>query len=130
MSDVVRIAGLGIVVSVLLTLLRKDAPPLGAQVAAAFAVVALLFVMEPLGGVVRAFVELSEGASVRRGYLALVLKAVAIAFVTSIGAELCKDAGERAIGTVVELAGKVFILLLAVPVIAAILDAIAGLLPG
>src|SRR5690554_3259978 len=125
-----RVVGLGIVVSVLLTVIRKDVPPIGAQVAAAFVVTALLMLMEPLGGVVRAFAELASGAGVRTVYLALVLKAVAIAFITSVGAELSRDAGEAAIGSVVELTGKVFILLLAVPVIAAILDALVSLLPG
>lgn len=130
MSDVVRVVGLGIVASVLLTLLRKDVPSLGVQVAAAFVVITLLMLMEPLGSVVRAFVDLANGAQVRGVYLALVLKAVAIAFVTSVGAELSRDAGEHAIGAVVELTGKVFILILAVPVIAAILDALVELLPG
>ncbi len=125
-----RVVGLGIVVSVLLTVIRKDIPPIGAQVAAAFVVTALLMLMEPLAGVVRAFAELASGAGVRTVYLALVLKAVAIAFITSVGAELSRDAGEAAIGSVVELTGKVFILLLAVPVIAAILDALVSLLPG
>lgn len=130
MSEVARVVGLGIVVSVLLTLLRKEIPPLGVQVAAAFVGAALLMLMEPLGSVVRAFGELAAGAQIRTVYLALVMKAVAIAFVTSIGAELSRDAGEGAIGSIVELTGKVFILLLGVPVIAAILDALVGLLPG
>lgn len=130
MTDIVRIVGIAIVVSVLLSILRKDAAPIGAQLAIAFVVLVLLFLMEPLGRVIRSFGDLAQGAGVRSVYLALVLKAVAIAFITSLGAELAKDAGENSVGATVEMTGKVFILLLAVPVITALLDALAALLPG
>ncbi len=129
-TDLARIVGLGIVVSVLLTFLRKEMSSIGAQVSIAFVVIALLFLIEPLQQVMDTFVTLSERAQVRGVYMALVLKAVGIAYIASIGAELSRDAGESAIGSAVELAGKVFIFLLAVPVIAAILDALVGLLPG
>ena len=130
MLEVARVAGFAIVVSVLLAVLRKESPPFAAAAAVAFAGAALFLLLEPLANVARAFGELAAEAGVRTVYLALVMKAVGIAFVTAVGAELCRDAGEGAVGAVVELTGKVFILLLAVPVIAAILDALVGLLPG
>lgn len=130
MDELARIVGIGLVTSVLLAFLRKEMPPIAVQAAMAFVVLSLLFLMRPLSDVFHAFYRLAEGAEVRSVYLALVLRAIGIAYLTSIGASLCRDAGEEAIGSVVELAGKVFILLLAVPVIAAILEALVRLLPG
>lgn len=130
MTDVMRIVGLGLVVSFLLVFLRKEVPAFGAQVAVAFVVVTLLILIGPLRQVVQSFVDLAEKAGVRTVYMALVLKAIAIAYITSIGAQLSRDVGENAVGDVVELTGKVFILILAVPVIAAILNALVDLLPG
>lgn len=130
MDELLRIAGIGLVTSVLLVFLRREAPPIGVQAAMAFAVLALLLLTRPLGDVFEAFRQLAEGAQVRPVYLHLVLRAIGIAYLTAIGASLCRDAGEEAIGAVVELAGKVFILLLALPVIAAILDALLRLLPA
>ena len=130
MTDVARIVGLGIVLSVLLTFLRRQMAPVGVQLAMAFVLIVLLFLVEPLRRVTESFSALADEAGVRGIYAAVVLKAVGIAYLTSIGSELCRDAGESAIGAAVELAGKVFILLLAVPIIAAILDALATLLPG
>lgn len=130
MGDVVRIVALGLVVSALLVFLRREQPAFGAQVAIVFVVIALAALLGPLRQVVLAFVELAREAEVRGVYLDLVLRAVAIAYIASLGAQLSRDAGEEAIGDVVELAGKVSILMLAVPVIAAILNALVGLLPG
>lgn len=130
MSEVARIAGIGIIFSVLLVYLRKESAPFGAQAAVAFVVLVLLILLQPIRQVIDAFTALAREAQVSSVYLALVLKAVAIAYITSFSAELSRDAGEDAIGAAVELAGKVFILILSVPVIAAIMDALIRLLPG
>ena len=114
----------------LLVHLRREMASIGAQVALAFVIVALLALMGPLRQVIDAFWELARGAEVRPVYVSLVLKAIGIAYITSIGAELSRDAGEEAVGAVVELAGKISILLLALPVVAAILDVLVRLLPG
>lgn len=130
MTELARIVGLGVVVSLLLTFLRKEVAPLGAQVAIAFVVIALLYLIEPLRQAIDTFMDLAHQAHVRTVYMTLILKAIGIAYITSIGAELSRDAGEGAIASVVEMAGKISILLLAVPVIAAILEAIVTILPS
>lgn len=130
MSELTRIVGLGIVVSLLLTFLRKEVAPVGAQVAVAFVVIVLIYLIEPLRQALGTFVELADQARVRPLYLALIMKAIGIAYISSIGAELSRDAGEGAIAAIVELAGKIYILVLAVPVIAAILEALVTLLPS
>ena len=94
MTDVTRIVGLGIVVSVLLTLLRKEMPPMAVQVAMAFVVVALLFLVEPLRQAVDTFLHLAAEARVRTIYVEVVLKAIGIAYIASIGSELSRDAGK------------------------------------
>lgn len=126
----IRMVGLAAVITVLLTILRKDYAPFGFQVALGFVVALMIWLLRPLSDLIGALGTLAQTAGVRSVYLNVVLKVVGIATVTSIGAALCRDAGEDAIGHVVELTGKVFILILAIPVVAAIIDVIVGLLPG
>lgn len=54
------------------------------------------------------------------------LKVVGISVCTRITAELCRDAGERAIGVQVELAGAVAALLCALPLAKRVLELITG----
>lgn len=130
MTDVLRIVGIALVFSVLLVILRKEAAPYGAQLAIGLVVVLLLSLLRPISQLIDALGSLAQGAGIRSVYLGIVLKAIGIAAMTSIGAELCRDAGEDAAGQVVELAGKVFIMLLALPVVTAIIDLVVRLLPG
>ena len=62
--------------------------------ALAFVIVALVALLDPLRQVIDAFWELAHGAQVRPPS-SLVLKAVGVAYLTSIGAELARDAARR-----------------------------------
>ena len=48
-------------------------------------------------------------------YTTPVLRALGIAYLTSVAAEICKSCGEQSVGTYVETAGKLGILALSVP---------------
>lgn len=130
MSQIAGVVAAAVAISVFLVFLRREMAPIGAQVALAFVIVALFALLDPMRRLLDAFWELSRAAGVRTLYMSVVLKAIGIAYVTSIGAALCRDAGEDAVAAVVELAGKVSILILAMPVVAAILDVLVRLLPG
>lgn len=130
MGDLLRIVGVAIVISVILTVLRGRSAPFGSQVSIGFVVAVFIWLLGPLGEVTRTLSTLADQAGLRSVYIQLLLKAVGIAAITSIGSALCRDTGENAIGQMVEFAGKVFILLLALPVVAAIIDVIVQLLPG
>ena len=65
-----------------------------------------------------------------QNYFPILLKVLAVAYVSDFTAQICKDAGEGAIGGKVELAGKVIIFYLAIPVMKSVLDMINSLLGG
>ena len=51
-----------------------------------------------------------------------ILKALGIAYITEFTSELCLDAGEKSIAGKVELAGKIVIFFLALPVFTSLLE--------
>jgi stage III sporulation protein AD len=62
-------------------------------------------------------------------FLSALLKIIGIAYIAEFGTQVCRDAGENALAFKVELAGKVMILILAVPIISTIVDTVERLLP-
>lgn len=63
-------------------------------------------------------------------YVETILKIIGIAYISEFGAQISKDAGQGAIASKIELAGKVLILLMAIPIITAIIKTVLGLLPN
>jgi stage III sporulation protein AD len=131
MSMALRVVGVGLTATVLLLVwgqFQQRSQALVVRIAAA--VVLLLVIMVPLGQVVAALGRVAELAHVRGLYLALLLKVLGIAYLATLGAEIARDAGEGALANKVELAGKVLILVLAVPVLTAIVQLLFKMMPG
>lgn len=79
--------------------------------------------------VVFAFMEnIYDQVTYGKMFFPILLKVLAIAYITDFTAQICKDAGEAAIGSKVEFAGKIIIFYLSIPILVAILDLINSIL--
>ncbi len=131
MTTVLRLVGVGLTATVLLAVLGQfQQRSVAMVVRLAAAVVLLLAILVPLAQVVAALGRIATLAHVRGLYLALLLKVLGIAYLATLGAEVARDAGEGALAGKVELAGKVLILVLAVPVLTAIVQLLFKMIPG
>lgn len=130
MELVGKVAGVALVVAVWLQLMRGRVPELALALLVAFAALAVGAALGPLQEVVGTFGRLDRAAGGGGAYLGVVLRAMAIAYVAAFGAQVCRDAGNGAMGMAVELVGKVAILVTALPVFVALLDALWRLLPA
>ena len=61
-------------------------------------------------------------------YFPVILKVLVIAYATEFTSALCEDAGEKSIGTKVELAGKICIFFVAIPVFTSLLNLLDSLI--
>lgn len=127
--EVVRVVGLAIVGVVLLALVRRTKPEIGVVLAIACGAVILIMAVARAGELLALIRDLAVKAGVDAGYTLLLLRVIAIAFVTEFGAQVCRDAGEEAVARAVEITGKIMVLIVAVPVVKAVLEVLASLLP-
>ncbi len=74
--------------------------------------------------------ELADNANINLVYVQTILKIIGIAYIAEFGAQIAKDAGQGAIASKIELAGKVLIMIMAIPIISVIIETVIGLLPS
>lgn len=122
------ITGLAIMFVVIQAQIRNYDKSWGILISVTFSVIVMAVLIPQLSQVINLFHSLSDESGVSSQYLAPILKTIAIAYVASFGAEICRDADEGAMANVVELAGKIVILLVAIPVIQGILFSILRIL--
>ncbi|MEW6242730.1 MAG: stage III sporulation protein AD [Bacillota bacterium] len=127
--ELVQIIALCLLSIVLLVLLRKERPELAVLLSLAAGTMVFLLILTRIVAVIQFVTELSVRAGVNMVYLTAVLRVIGIAYITEFGAQVCRDANESAIASKVELAGKVLIILVAVPVIRAVLELLMELIP-
>lgn len=89
----------------------------------------LLTLLGKMAVVVRLVEELGTRAHLGNIHLSTLLKIMGVAYVAEYGAQICKDAGEGSMAAKVELAGKLIILTLSVPLVLVILETVLRLIP-
>jgi stage III sporulation protein AD len=128
--EIFQIVGLALTATLIIVLVRQAR---GGDMALFISLVTgatiFLLLLDRIGTVVKVLADLSERAGINQFYLNTVLKIIGIAYVAEFGSQVCRDAGENAIASKVELAAKVLIMVLAIPIIVAILESIIRLLP-
>lgn len=127
--EMVQIIGLGFVVMLLILLLRQQRPELAIQLSLTLAAIIFLLVLSKINVVLNLFRDLAEKANISQLYLNTILKIIGIAYITEFGAQVCRDANEGAVAGKIEFAGKVLVMVMAIPIIALVLDTIVKLIP-
>lgn len=127
--EIIQIIGLGFVVTLLILIIRRERPELAVQLSLTLATIIFLLILNKISVVLDLFRDLAEKASISQLYLNTLLKIIGIAYITEFGAQVCRDAGEGAVAGKIEFAGKVLVMVMAIPIIALVLDTIVRLIP-
>lgn len=126
--EILKIAAIALTGVILASLMKTVNKDISLYIILAAIIIILLEVFDKLTGIF-AFLEGIYGSiTYGKEFYPIILKILAIAYITDFTAQLCKDAGENSIGSKVELAGKVIIFYAAMPILTAILDLIQTLL--
>jgi stage III sporulation protein AD len=114
-----------VLVALFLYLFFKDKrSDLAILVMLAAGILVFIFCLTELSEIIRFLKDIAEKAGFDIVYLGIVLKILAIAYLASFAGEICKDAGASSLASKVEFSGKIFILILALPILRAVLDSI------
>ena len=81
-----------------------------------------------LGQIVSFINSIAAKANIDIVYIEIILKILAIAYLASFCSEICKDAGAGSLASKVEFSAKIMILVLAIPILMAVLDSILQIL--
>ncbi len=98
-------------------------------IAAATSIVIFMLLIGKIGAVIDVLKRLAENSGMENIYLKTVLKIIGIAYIAEFGAQIVRDAGQESIASKIELAGKVLILVLAIPIISIIIETVMKLMP-
>ncbi len=113
--DIVGIAGIAICAAAIAAMLRRYHQEYAVFVSIAAGVVILFVIFSSVSPAVRQVSTLLSAAGLTSDYAAILLKTLGICFLAQFAADACRDAGESALASNVELAGKITIVVLALP---------------
>ena len=123
-----QVTALCVVGAVLGVVVRRGSPESALLLTLAAAVAVLLFLSSAMEELMAFLRELGERGGVPAGLFVPLYKTVGIALVVKVGGNLCRDAGESALAAVVETAGSVCALLVALPLLRTVLELLVELM--
>lgn len=127
-AEVLKLCGFGLLAVMLCVTVRQLAPEKTVFVSIAAGVMLLITAVKTLSPSVRALGELADSAGISGEFAEVLLKALAISYITSLSADCARDAGETALGAKLELAGRVSIAAISLPVFTSLAGVITSLI--
>lgn len=127
--EIFKIVGLGIVSTVLIVVLKNIRPEFALYISLVTGVVIFSMIIGELSYVIQTLSLLARKANLEFTYFSTILKIIGMAYVVEFGAQISRDAGEDSIAMKIELGGKILIMVLAIPILLALMDLILKILP-
>lgn len=127
--DIIKIIGIGLIALIIIIIVKQYRPEFTIYVSLVAGALILLMVMDKIGGIIDLLTSLSNKTAINNEFLVLLIKITGIAFLTEFAVSICKDSGEAAIASKVDLGGKVIIISMSIPIIASLLETILKILP-
>lgn len=126
--DIMKIAAIAIAGVIMAAVVKTFKPELSLYVVLATIIVIFLMVLDKLTAVFQFLSSVYGEMTYGKDFFPIIVKVLVVAYLADFTSQLCKDAGESAIGSKVELAGKIVIFYLSMPILLAILELINSIL--
>ena len=127
--EVVKIIGIALVSVIIIIILKQYKPEFAIYISILSGILILLLVMDKLTGIINLLESLADKASINSTFLVLLIKITGIAFLSEFAVSICKDSGEAAIASKIEVGTKIIIIAMSIPIISSLLEIILEILP-
>ena len=112
---IVSIAGICIIASIMCKFFEGAGKEYALYIKLAAAAVVMSMTMLFVSPVAESIRNIYSRAGSEEEYLTILFKALGICYITQFACDICRDSGENALATQTELAGKVSLLIIALP---------------
>lgn len=126
--NITAIAAFAVVAAVLAVMLRQHKPEYSIVLSVAAGVFLLMFVVAAAAPIVDKINEIMDKSAAVSQYGGVLIKALGICLISQMACDACTDAGETSLASKAELAGKIAMVLVALPLFDDILDVVIKLL--
>ena len=129
MSEVIKIIGIGMISLIIIIVIKQYRPEFAVYISIIAGIIILLISLQKMEAIVNLIQSISEKAGINGEFLSILLKITGIAILTEFAVSVCKDSGESAIASKIEIGSKVIIISMSIPIISSLLELMISILP-
>lgn len=128
MDEIIKIIGIGIISLIIIIIIKQYRPEFAIYVSIIAGIAIIYLIFSKLRGIIDLLKTISNKSGINNQFLELLLKITGTAFLAEFAINLCKDSGEGAIASKIEMGTKVIIVSMSIPIISSLLEVITKLL--
>ena len=128
--NIIAVAGIAIIAAIFAAMLKRYHQEYSIILSIAAGVIILFEIFANISPAIKQIDTLLSSAGLTSEYTAILFKALGVCFLAQFAADSCRDAGESALASKVELAGKIAIVILSLPLFESIANTAVGLIGG
>ena len=126
--EIIKILGISLISLVLIIILRQYRPEFAIYVSIFAGILIIALVIDKLNGIVDMIKSLTSRTNINSKFLILLIKMTGISFLSEFGVNICRDSGESAIASKIEMGTKIIIISMSIPIISSLLEIVLKLL--
>ncbi len=127
--EILRLCAIGIVTALLAVVLKQHKSALAMLVSLGGGCLILFYALPYMRDILAFAGEFARKTGLNTAYVGAMVRVIAVTFITECAAALCRDAGESALAAKLEIAGKLIILGLSMPIVTSLFDTVISILP-
>lgn len=127
--DIIKIIGIAFIAIIVIVILKQYRPEFAIYASILAGVLILTMVSNTLSGIIEMIKSIYSKTNINSNFLSILIKITGIAILTEFAVSMCKDAGESAVASKVDIGGKIIIISLSIPIISALVDTVVKILP-
>ena len=107
--DIIKIIGIAFLAVLIIVILKQYRPEFAIYASIIAGVLILALASNTLSGIIDMIKNISNKTNINSEFLVILIKITGIAILTEFAVSICKDAGESAIASKVDVGGKIII---------------------
>ena len=128
--EIIKIVGIAIIALIIIILLKQYRPEFAVYISLLTGVLILTLVIDKLEGIIALIQSIVNKTEINTSFIILLIKITGIAFLSEFAVIICKDSGEAAIASKIELGSKIIIISMSIPILSSLLEIILEILPN
>ena len=100
---------------ILVLILKQYQKSYGVLLSIGICIIVIMTAMPQIERIFDTAENICERSGMDNSYFRILCKAIGISYLTQLGTDICRDCGENAVGTAVELCGRVLLVMLSLP---------------
>lgn len=127
--DIFKICVIAIVSVIIILTIKPQMANISIMITITSGIIIFIIVMPTLKEVITSILDIVAILDIGIEHIGVILKIIGISYICEFSSQICIDAGENAIASKIELAGKMLIMFISIPIVTKLLGLITNLMP-